>query len=59
MLMKRLLHYLSYFSLALNLLFIGTWIIVFYMHDDHDARTKEYDTFLPADIFQIITASFL
>ena len=50
MLMKRLLDYLGYFSLALNLLFIGTWIIVFYKHDDNDARIKEFDTFLPGDI---------
>ena len=48
--MRRSLGYLSYVSLVLNLLFIGSWIIVFYKHTDHNDRVREYDTFLPGEI---------
>jgi hypothetical protein len=46
--MRRSLGYLSYLSLVLNLMFIGSWIIVFYKHNNHNDRVREYDMFLPS-----------
>jgi hypothetical protein len=47
--MKQSFKYISYLSLVLNLLFIGSWIIVFYKYDNHNDRVREYDMFLPGE----------